>query len=235
LTTLTPKTYKAYLTTEIMHFPPIRVMGLDLAAVNSGCCVIEARPLGEYPFIQVECLYEAAIQCRGDFVQKASLARSLANRVHFGEEEVGLHLVAIEDYARRVGGTNTTAYEHAELGGLAKTSIHYTGVPMLIVPPTSMRSFVGAAPRSGKDVMMDKAKEIWDFTASSTRKPERSNICDAFIHAVIGTLVILAKFDILEAGQLQPHEDRIIFGAGSIVGLIDREGIMYNEDRLEIY
>ena len=200
-----------------------KVMGLDLAAANSGLCVIEAH----YPDYSFSVLAEEALNHpMAEFTNRIDAA----NYALFIANEHSIDAVAIEDYARRFGNTNTSGYEHAELGGMVKKLFYEADIPMYIIPPTSMRSFMQAPPKSPKDFLETQALSRLGFASKASTKKKRSDITDAFIHAHIGSLLHIIRNDTL-VYSLSDAEQRILYGDNKIIGLKDRDGIYYGEEK----
>lgn len=204
-------------------------MGLDIAAVNSGMCIIEARCLSEYPWIEIVDTYEEwHYSDLGSFQDRMRVSSRISE---FQTDDYNVDLVVLEDYAKRMGKTNTSAYEHAELCSLIKAFTIASGKPMLIIPPTTMRSFM-AIPNGlkdkGKQMIIDNVKEIYGFESKAPRKNQRSNITDAFVHAVIGALVIYGINGILVEEELDDQAKKLLFGKGKTTGILDRPQFQYN-------
>ena len=201
----------------------IKVMGLDLAAVNSGLCVIEVGPSLEY-----EVIYEEALKHpKDDFenrIQAAQHIRKLAKKYR-------LDLVVIEDYAYRVARNNTSAYQHGEIGGMVRKVLFEDGYTIFIIPPTTMRSFMEVPPKSKKTFLMDQAKTKMGFEATGTNQLVRGNITDAFIHAYTGAATKFAEDGSLEEGALDAAQHRVVFGDDKFDGLLEREGLWYGKER----
>lgn len=194
-------------------------MGLDLAGANSGLCVVKAH----YPKYSYEVLHEEAFHHpMVDFRNRAAASSAILKLAEKYKPDV----IAIEDYARRFGKTNTSGYEHAEVGGMTKKALHEAGFLIYIIPPTSMRSFMDAPPKSPKEILVELAASRQGFTSSAKTKKDRGNITDAFIHAHIGSLLYIVKNFTLEY-NLTPAEDRIINGTAKFEGLKDRSNVEY--------
>lgn len=194
-------------------------MGLDLAAANSGTSILDVH----YPDYSFEVIHEEALHHpMASFVNRIDAA----NYVGYLVQEHDVELVALEDYARRFGRTNTSGYEHGEIGGMVRKVLYELGCPFYIIPPTSMRSFMEVPPKSPKDYLETRALERLGFESKASTKKKRSDITDSVIHAHIGSLV-----HILRTGELNYNftdaEERIIYGDKKIEGLKDRDGIYY--------
>jgi hypothetical protein len=199
-----------------------KIMGLDLAAANSGLCVIEAH----YPNYHFSVVVEEALNHpMADFRNRIDAA----NYAMFVAKEQAVDAVAIEDYARRFGNTNTSGYEHAEIGGMVRKLFYEAGIPIYIIPPTSMRSFMEVPPKSPKDFLEDQALKRLGFASKASTKKKRSDITDAFIHAHIGSLLHIIRNQTL-VYDLTTAENRILYGDNKIIGLKDRDGIYYGEE-----
>lgn len=198
---------------------PLRVLGLDLAAANSGLCCIDV----EYPKYSYKVLKQEGFRHPiSDFRNRVDVTNTILEIA----EELEPNLVVIEDYAMRFGKTNTSGYQHAEVGGMVKKCLHEAGFTIYIIPPTTMRSFMVIPPRSPKDLLETKAEERLGFVAEASTKKKRSDITDAFIHAHIGSLVWLEKYASLEY-DLTKSERRVIYGDDKLEGLVDRSTIEY--------
>ena len=199
----------------------LRVLGLDLAAVNSGACAIEVQSSLEY-----EVLYEEALtHPRDDFRNRAAAAESILSAATTHKVD----FVVIEDYAFRVGPSNTSAYQHGEMGGMARQVLHDAGFDILVIPITSMRSFMSVPPKSKKDYLMEQAKNKMGFESSGRTKAHRGNITDAFIHAYTGSCWHFANEETLDTTVLDAAQHRMIYGDGKkFAGLTEREGLWYD-------
>lgn len=188
----------------------ITVTGLDLAAVNSGMCRIEARAAadGSWPPLEVTVIDHQPIELkRKDFVGRAELAMETAPLAS------GSDLVAIEDYVRRVGKTNTTAYECGEFIGAVKHLVHRQGLDMLLVPTTTMRSLLKVPTgKDGKKFIMRWVAENFGFDPPYGREKQRSDVADAFVHAYIGALYWFLTNRHLERQHLNEREQRTFYG-----------------------
>lgn len=204
----------------------MRVMGLDLAAANSGLSVIEAQ----HPNYSFQVIHEEALHHpMADFRNRVEAANYIVFLA--GQHEVDL--VVLEDYARRFGRTNTSGYEHGEFGGMVRKSLYEAGFAFYVVPPTSMRSFMAVPPKSPKDYLETRALERLGFESKASTKKKRSDITDSVIHAHIGSLLhILRQGDELDYA-LEASEERIIFGDKKLEGLKDRDGIYYEPAKEE--
>ena len=202
------------------------VTGLDLAAVNSGFCKIEAHLTADGQ-ISVEVLDHEPIELkRKDCVGRFELAPKVADLA------LGSDLVAIEDYAMRVGKSNTTAYQCGEFVGPTKAHLISHGINMLIVPPTSMRSMLGVPTGpAGKKFIMAWVKERFGFVPEYGREKQRSDVADACVHAYIGAIYYFIQSGWIDGSMLTDREHRIFYGvkdhrkSKQFVGLLDRDGI----------
>jgi len=197
-----------------------KIMGLDLAAANSGLCVIEAH----YPNYSFTVLAEEAMHHpMDDFRNRVDAA----NYVLFLAQEHSVDVVAMEDYAMRFGKTNTSGFQYGEVGGMVRKTLYEAGIPFYTTPPTSMRSFMEAPPRSDKDFLEKQALARLGFVSKASTKKKRSDITDAFIHAHIGALVHIIRNTEDLNYSLTDAEHRILYGDKKIIGLKDRDGIYY--------
>jgi len=202
----------------------MRVLGLDLAAANSGSSVIEVQ----HPNYSFQVIHEEALHHpMASFVNRVEAA----NYVLFLAEQHEVDLVVLEDYARRFGRTNTSGYEHGEVGGMVRKGLHEAGYPFYVIPPTSMRSFMEVPPKSPKDYLETRALERLGFESKASTKKKRSDITDSVIHAHIGSLVHILRTDGELDYPLTDAEHRIIHGDGKLEGLKDRDGIYYDSTK----
>lgn len=197
-------------------------MGLDLAAVNSGLSVVKAH----YPKYSVSCVYEEALlHPKNDFRNRIKAADGILNTALAHSPDV----IVIEDYARRFGHTNTSGFEHGEIGGMVRKVLHQADFLIYVIPPTTMRSFMDIKPKSGKDALVQAAETRLGYVSSASNKKDRSNITDAFLHAHIGALTFLLKNHKVTYDFSEP-ERRILFGDKQVTGLIDRSTIEYGKE-----
>lgn len=197
-------------------------MGLDLAAANSGLCIIRAH----YPKYRHDVLVEEALNHpMSDFRNRVGAA----NYILFLAREHGVDFVTLEDYAMRFGNTNTSGFQYGELGGMVRKVLHEAEIPMYVIPPTSMRSFMGVSPKSPKDFLEKQALIRFGFESKASTKKKRSDITDALIHAHIGSLIHIINFNNLDYDLLE-YESRILYGDKKIVGLTNRENIYYGKE-----
>lgn len=199
-----------------------KVMGLDLAAAHSGLCVIEAH----YPKYRFKVLAEEGLHHPiDDFKNRIDAA----NYILFTAKEHSVDFIAMEDYALRIGRTNTSGFQYGELGGMVRKTLYEANIPFYVIPPTSMRSFMCVPPKSPKDYLEKMALARLGFESAASTKKKRSDITDAFIHAHIGSLVHIIKTSTLDY-DLEAAEKRILYGDKKIIGLIDREKVYYGKE-----
>lgn len=198
----------------------IRVLGLDVAAANSGACVLEVS----YPDYSFEVLHEDGYKHPiKDFRNRIDIANELLSLALDYEVD----LVVLEDYAMRFGKLNTSGYQHGEIGGMLRKELYEAGFCIYIIPPTTMRSFYGVPPKSDKTLLEERAEERYGFVSEASNKKKRSDATDAFLQGHIGCLLYLLKNHSLEY-DLLPREERILYGDKTIEGLLDRSTIEYD-------
>lgn len=195
------------------------VMGLDIAAANSGLCIAEAH----YPHYSFCVTYEEGLHHPMDDFRNRIDA---ANYIGFLAKEHNVDFVVMEDYAMRFGKTNTSGFQYGEVGGMVRKVLYELEIPIYIIPPTSMRSLMDVPPKSDKEYLQERAKERLSFESKASTKKKRSDITDAVIHAYIGSLVHILRNNELEY-ELTESEKKILLGNKKITGLKDREGIYY--------
>lgn len=204
------------------------IMGLDTAAVNSGVCIIEAKPLKKDPHVSCEVFFESGFVHgpKNEYSERAKFADivkglALSHKVDF---------VSIEDYAARIGPTNTSAYQHGETVGMVKKALWEANIPLMLVGPTPMRSFMSVPtrlPDSGKQFIMDWAKENYGFESAMTNQNKRSNATDAFIHCLIASM---AYFHLSgeDMGEFSKAKADVLFGDGKkMAGITKMPHIFY--------
>lgn len=172
-------------------------------------CKIKARAVpGSWPPVEVEVIDHKPIELtRKDFVGRAELAMETAPLA------AGSDLVAIEDYVRRVGKTNTTAYECGEFIGAVKYQLHLLNRNMLLVPTTTMRSLLKVPTgKDGKKFIMRWVAEHFGFEPPYGREKQRSDVADAFVHAYIGSLYWFLTHGVLGEEHLDEREHRTFYG-----------------------
>lgn len=187
----------------------LRVAGLDLAAVNSGLALIETSTQAGYPPVKWTLLKEVATKGGMSFQPRLEAAKVIVSTI----KDFSVDLVALEDYALRMAKNNTSGYQYAEFAGIVKYRLLELGLPILLIPPTTMRSFLEIPKGSTKAAIMDAVYERYGFTSKMTRKNERSNVCDAFAHAYIGSCSYFAREGHL-TGHLKKSEKKVIYGDG---------------------
>ena len=197
-------------------------MGIDLAAANSGICIIDAH----YPDYSFDVLVEEAMHHpMSDFRNRVDAS----NYILFLAEDNEVDVVAMEDYAMRFGRTNTSGFQYGEIGGMVRKALYEASIPFYITPPTTMRSFMEVPPRSDKDFLEKQASSRLGYTSKASTKKKRSDITDALIHAHIGSLMHITRNGELNY-DLTDAESRILYGDKKIIGLKDRDGIYYGKE-----
>lgn len=190
-------------------------------------CIVRSSPCEGHPAIKIEeILCQDPIEVPREFIPMVALARDLVNRV----VSFYPNLVVIEGYVPAMGSFNTTAIQQAEFISQVKAHLIGLGQNVLIVPPTTMRSFVKIPPNQkdkGKKHIMKVAEEHYGFVAEYSLAKKRSDVTDAFTHAVIGSHVAMAKLGWI-VGDLLKHEQKVIYGdtnqnkKNPMIGLIHR-------------
>lgn len=192
-----------------MRKSSIRVAGLDIAAVNSGMAIIEARVReGQgYPPLDWTLIIEKAIKCEQLFYKRVQIAKGIRDEIRKSEVD----LVVLEDTIKRGGRNNTTGLQQQELLTLTMYFLWEDGLPMLVVNPSTMRSFLGVGKAGDKDALITAVHERYGFSSKQPRKGERSNVSDAFAHAYIGACSYYAREGKLTA-NLKKSEKNVIYG-----------------------
>lgn len=186
----------------------VRVGGLDLAAANSGLCILEATTLNRQPPLELTMLNTKALRTEmGDYTTRVKVSKDIVDlmvkhRVDF---------VVIEDYAVVRGPNNTSGIQQAEFVGMVKLRLHEAGIRFMMVNPSQMRSFIGLMQKDKKQVIIDNAFSRWGISSDAPRKADRSNIIDSCCHAVIGACTYFASHGHLTS-NLSDREKRIIYG-----------------------
>lgn len=204
----------------------LRVAGLDIAAVNSGFCIIEASTRDGHPPLEYEILHQQAVTNESGFVGRAKSAKMIVEKIL----EVGVDMVALEECVP-IGGNNTSGLQQSGFLEMVMYLLYEADIPMMLIPPTTMRSFIQA--KTGgmrKKSIMENAWERYEFRASHSRQGERSNITDAFLHAYIGACTLFGREGKLTSNLL-PAEKNVVYGKNKMIGLVDRSHIYIQKDR----
>lgn len=211
-------------------------MGLDLAPAASGMCLIEAQPATGHPAVSVKVLAHEPLEIPKGFEDMRLKAKYIADLA----PKYGVDAVVIEGYVLALGEHNTTAYQHAEFVSLVKSFLISMDYFILIVPPTTMRSFVKIPPKLTKPMQKRHIIQVgvdhYDFTPPYTTAKQRSDVADAFAHAVIGAHTLFAKMGKLDDSGLLAHEKRVIYGDANqnkkkpMIGMIYRPEAYINYD-----
>lgn len=216
----------------------VTVMGLDIAAVNSGVCIITATPLNKPPHVEAEAAFEKGF-IHGP--KNNHEAKALFSDVIKGLcIQYGVDFCVIEDYAMNPGLTDTSGRQQGEAVGMIKKSLWEIKMPFMVVGPTSMRSFVDVPSRlkdKGKGVIIDFAKSEYGFSSTEGSQNRRSNATDAFIHSVIGATTFF-HFKDEDLGDFNTQRSNVLFGdEKKMKGLVNSpqffygcEWAVFNED-----
>ncbi len=201
-----------------MRKSSIRVAGLDIAAVNSGMAIIEARVReGQgYPPLDWSLIQEKAIKCESLFYKRIFTARDIREMIR----QADVDLVVLEDTIKRGGRNNTTGLQQQELLSLTMYFLWEDGLPMLLVNPSTMRSFLGVGTAGDKDALIAAVQDRYGFSSKQPRKGERSNVSDAFAHAYIGACSYYAREGKLTA-NLKKSEKNVIYGGSKRLAMIE--------------
>lgn len=197
----------------------LRVAGLDLAAVNSGLCVIEATTQDGHPPLQYNVLSQQAIKNEPGFVGRVKAAKDVFEEI----SKYSVDMVALEECVPVGGDSNTTGLQQSAFLEIVMYLLYEADIPMMIVPPTTMRSFIQASTgKQRKKSIMKNAYDRYEFNAKHPRQGERSNITDAFVHSYIGACVLFGRDGKL-TGNLLPAEKHVVYGnSKKMIGLLDR-------------
>lgn len=197
----------------------MRVAGLDLAAVNSGFCVIEATTQHGHPPLSYNVLNQLAVNNDPGFVGRVKSAKMIFDEII----KYKVDMVALEECVPMQGAGNTTGLQQSAFLEMVMFQLYEAGIPMMLIPPTTMRSFISA--KTGKDrkkSIMSNAFERYEFHAKHPRQGDRSNITDAFVHAYIGACVLFGQQGQL-TGSLLPSEKHVVYGnSKKMIGLLER-------------
>lgn len=198
----------------------LRVAGLDIASMNSGFVIIEASAQDGPPPLKYNVLHQQAVRNDPGFAGRVKSSKMIVEKIL----TIGVDMVALEECVPISGVSNTTGLQQSAFLEMVMFQLYEADVPMMLVAPTSMRAFISASTgKQRKKSIMLNASERYDFQAKHPRQGERSNICDAFLHAYIASCVLYGQRGKLSS-KLLPAERRILHGNNKkIVGLFDRD------------
>lgn len=213
-----------------------RILGLDIAAVNSGAGVVEARVhsdgslgfevLEEQP-LTTERIASNQPPTWDSMLSVAEQALDLCT-VH------GVSYVSYEGFARMARAHNTTAYEHAELVGLVKYRLFDSGgLTFVQIPPTTLPSFFGLK-KGDKKATQLMLKETLGWSSSQRRVKQREDCSDAVAHAIIGGHIFAVLQGWTPPDDLPESKRRLLFGddrkSSVLVGLLHRPHLYIPRD-----
>ena len=204
----------------------LRILGLDVAAVNSGAAVVEAVVEdGKVPTFRV--LEERHLRTErmvGNQPPTWDSMLGVEKQAIYMAKVHGITHVVYEGYAKgsfggkkkKDGspgkGSNTTAYEHAELVGIIKHGLHQQGdLVFMQVPVTTLSSFYGLT-KGDKNATQRMLKEDLGWVSGQRLKKWREDCSDAAALAIIGCHVfaIINGWD--PGDSLAPSKHRVLFG-----------------------
>lgn len=226
-----------------------RILGLDIAAIQSGAAIVEVR--AEAPGrIEFEVLEERHLKTVriaasqppswGSMLDVSAILVDLV-RKH------GVTRVGYEGYAKGgFGGGrkknkdgspsksgNTTAYEQAELTGHIKTRLwDLENLIFLQIPPTTLNAFYGLT-KGDKKATQKMLKERLGWESRQRYVKEREDCSDAAAHAMAAGYVfaILSGWDPLDS--LPDSMKRLLYGdekKSGVVGLLYRPHLYIPRD-----
>lgn len=105
-------------------------------------------------------------------------------------------LAVVEGYAY---GRHNQMAALGELGGLVKIALHETGVPYVIVAPTSLKKFVTGKGNAPKDLIMMEAYKRWEVDVPTTDE------ADAVALALMGATAVYG----LDTGLPKPNMEAL--------------------------
>lgn len=226
-----------------------RILGLDIAAIQSGAAVVEVRAEGpgliEFEVLEERHLKTVRIAASqppswGSMLDVSAILVDLVRKY-------GVTRVGYEGYAKGgFGGgkkkkdgssgksANTTAYEQAELTGHIKTRLwDLEDLIFLQIPPTTLNSFYGLQ-KGDKKATQKMLKERLGWESRQRYWKEREDCSDAVAHAMAAGYVFAVLMGWDPDGKLPASIERLIFGdqkkSGGIVGLLHRPHLYIPRD-----
>lgn len=188
--------------------------------------IIEARPSRGRPPFTYEVLHQEAVRNDPGFSGRVKSSRMIVAKIL----ESNVDLVALEECAP-IGGFNTTGLQQSAFLEMIMFQLYEAGVPMMVTPPATMRSFVSAKTgKASKKSIMDNLDSRYGFRAQHARQKERSDISDAFAHAALAVMVLLSQEGKLTSSLIE-SEKRVLFGdtKGKMVGVLDRRHMFHRK------
>jgi hypothetical protein len=168
------------------------VGGFDLASVSSG--VVYVRGVWDGNTVSIEALQERAYKIENHFVSHYECAKLMLGDSLAFKQKYGLDLCAIEDYTMQ--SLSMVSFSIGEVGGLVRGFHFDAGFPLLLNKPVVMRSFAADGRKlpkgaPGKRALVTCAVEDFNYTSGCRYAKERSDCCDAFLHACMGVLTLM--------------------------------------------
>ena len=160
----------------------------------------------------------AAFVCTNSWVSRYDMSRKVSRCIK--SYPTRIDIIVIEDYSMQ--RSSHTAFGIGELGGLVRVMAYTLCRPIFLCPPQSMRGFCGIPPQTkskdGKLLIKSWAVEKCWFAAEDHIKREDyhykkdfdvdcENITDAFVHAVIG--LVMVNFEEI-VDELTMQEKKVI-------------------------
>lgn len=200
--------------------PSIRVAGLDLAASQSAICIIQATTRNAYPPIDYQVLHVEPIRTEMNnpvtHINKSQhiVDLCLEHRVDF---------VSLEEAPPMRSFSNTSGQQHSQYIGMTMLRLYENNLPFMTVNNSILRSFVGIMPKQKKDLIVDLTREAWGFTSKASRKKERSDEVDSFLHAVLAACHHFSWHGHLTSNLTDREKKALYNDTGKIKPLVRRE------------
>lgn len=213
-----------------------RILGLDIAAVNSGAGVVEARVHSdstlEFIVLEERPLVTERVASNQPPTWDSMLA--VAEQALNLCEVHGVAYVSYEGFARMARAHNTTAYEHAELVGVVKYRLFESGgLTFVQIPPTTLPSFFGLK-KGDKKATQLMLKETLGWSSQQRRAKQREDCSDAVAHAIIGGHIFAVLQGWTPPADLPASMHRLLFGDdrknSMLVGLLHRPHLYIPRD-----
>lgn len=152
------------------NYSPLIVTGLDISLTNTGSVgLVDGREPKTRSI-------KPNSNMRG--LERLAWIEGEVDRLFFGLAPSHV-LAVIEGYSMGLKLGSVLA-DLAEIGGIIRLALWRRRVPMLIVPPSSLKFFITGKGNSTKDVMLKEVYRRWGFDTND------NNLADAYALAKVG-------------------------------------------------
>ena len=170
----------------------VYVCGVDAASVSSGVNFV--RGVWDGRCLSIESVQERAYKVPNTFLGHYECSKSMLQDAIDFREKHSLDLCSIEDATLQ--SFSYVSFSLGEILGLIRGFHYDAGFPLLFTRPSVMRSFAADSRKlpkgaPGKRALMQCALEDFEYTSCCRYAKERSDVSDAFLHAVIGVHTLM--------------------------------------------